>query len=171
EEKNLEDVAGYSPQDNALYPFLTIRENFEVFGKLRGVKKEVIKERMKNLLLDLGIYDARNKRVEELSGGMAKRADLAVTMLHDPKVIVLDEPFSGIDPPQRDIIWDALDDARRDGKIVILTSHMLPDLMNHCDEYGLVHRGEFHNTEEIKKIRDSTKYDSLQEMFRDVFRL
>jgi ABC-2 type transport system ATP-binding protein len=170
EERNIREVSGYSPQENSLYPFMSIQENLNAFGSLRGVSKEEISERSEMLLKELQIYKDRDKRVSNLSGGMKKRADLASCLLHDPEIVVLDEPFAGIDPPQRQIIWDNLSSIADEGKIIVITSHLLKDLSDRCNKYGLVHEGQFYRSSKIKKIMQETDYESIETFLNDVFR-
>ncbi|MDY6777774.1 MAG: ABC transporter ATP-binding protein [Candidatus Nanohaloarchaea archaeon] len=170
EECPINTAVGYSPQENSLYPFLSIAENLETFGRLQDIDSQDIQERREQLLSMLNIREAQDKRVTSLSGGMKKRADLAATLLHDPQIVILDEPFTGIDPPQRDIIWQALQQLARDDKIIIVTSHMLHDLQQHCNKYGLIYHGDFLHTEEIASMMENNNYRNFQTFLRDVFR-
>lgn len=167
---DLQEITGYSPQDNSLHPFLSIQENLEVFSDLRDLSKEQKKRRSEKLLKELKVYDARNKRVSQLSGGMKKRADLAATLIHEPKIIILDEPFTGIDPPQRNIIWSKLSEEVKKGKIVIITSHLLSDISKKCNRFGLVHNGQFYRSEKIREMMEDTDYESVENFLNDVFR-
>ena len=117
---SLSKILGYAPQENALFPFLTLEENLQVFGKLYKMKKNEILEKSKELLKRLDLEKHKKKRITELSGGMQKRADLAVTLLHSPQVIVLDEPFNGLDISLQKFIWDFLKELARNGRITII---------------------------------------------------
>jgi ABC-2 type transport system ATP-binding protein len=90
EPENFINHVGYSPQKSALYPFLTVEENLDTFGKLNNLDKDYIKKRSNNLLRAMALQQARTKKITQLSGGMEKRADLAVALLNDPAVIILD---------------------------------------------------------------------------------
>ena len=165
--KNPRDVVGYSPQDNSVYPFMTIRENLHTFGKLRGMSEGEIDSRGEELLDQLDILDAIDKRVDQLSGGMRKRADIATCILHNPKLVIMDEPFTGIDPPQRDIIWGRIDKMAKNGRIVILTSHNLSMLTDHCNRYGLIQDGEYYNTEKLKQQMSQGSFRSMEEFIME----
>lgn len=169
--KNIKQVTGYSSQENSLYGSLTIKENLETFGSLRGISKKEVMESSEDFLRELGIYEARNKRVDQLSGGMKKRADIAVATVHDPKLVVFDEPFSGIDPPQRKIIWKSIHSMTEEGKMVILTSHLIDDLTQNCNHFGLISQGDFYYSDEIKSMMNETDYASVNNFINDVFRL
>lgn len=168
--KKLKKAIGYSSQENSLYPHLSIKENLEVFGELRGVDSGEIKRRKDDILEMLDIDDAEAKRVEELSGGMKKRADIAVTLLHRPDVIVFDEPFTGIDPPQREVIWDSIEELSDQGKITIITSHNLQTLAERCNKYGLIQDGEFYKTSDITQMMDAAGYTDPGRFFNHFFR-
>lgn len=170
EEVEVQEVTGYSPQDNSLHPFLSIQENLDVFGELRRLSQDEKSKKSEELLKKLEIYQARDKRVSQLSGGMKKRADLAATLIHKPEIIILDEPFTGIDPPQRNIIWNKLTEEAEKGKIVIITSHILSDISKKCNKFGLVHDGEFYRSKKIREMMEDTDYESVENFLNDVFR-
>ena len=171
DEKKIKNVLGYSPQENSLYPFLTIRENLHTFGQIRNCSKDEIEKRGKRLLAELDVKYAIDRKVSELSGGMKKRADIATTLLHSPKLVILDEPFAGIDPPQRKIIWNLIQKNASEGTIFIITSHLVKDLAANCDKYGLVHDGSYHNSEQMMQMMADTDYNRLESFLEDVFRL
>jgi len=170
EKVQLKKAIGYSSQENSLYPHLSIQENLEVFGKLREVEPEDIEERKDDILEMLDIDDAESKRIEDLSGGMKKRADIAITLLHRPDVIVFDEPFTGIDPPQREVIWDSIEELSSKGKIVMITSHNLQTLTDRCNEFGLIQDGEYYNTSDINQMMKAAGYTDRGKFFNKFFR-
>ena len=142
-------MIGYSPQENALYPYLTLEENLFLFGELYKIEGSVITQRMDFLLKRLNLQDSKNKRITELSGGMKKRADLAVTLIHSPNIIILDEPFNGLDVSLQKFIWTLLRELAKEGKIIIVSSHMLNDIQRNCNQFGLVENGQFYNNHRI----------------------
>lgn len=171
EHKALKDVIGFSPQKNALYPFMTVKENMYTFGRLRGMSSGQIDERMERLLRMMDIYDAADKRVSRLSGGMRKRADVSVSLLHRPEVAIFDEPFTGIDPPQREIIWNGIKQMARRGTIFMITSQNLRTVTENCNKYGLIENQRYYNHQEIGNIMEETDYRSLEKFLIDTFRL
>lgn len=170
EEVDIREVVGYSPQENSLYSDLSVRENLKTFGKLRGIESEELAHRIEFLLERMGIYGAIDKRVNQLSGGMAKRADLAAALLHDPDLLILDEPFTGIDPPQRRFLWKTVNELADNGKIVIITSHILKDLSRNCNKYGLIDDGKFYNTDQILREMTDQNHDRVEEYLNEKFR-
>jgi ABC-2 type transport system ATP-binding protein len=160
---------GYSPQENSMYPYLTLSENMLTFGRLYGMKTEDIIRRMRIILRRLALSKAENKRINQLSGGMQKRADIAVTLIHDPKIIILDEPFNGLDIALQEFIWQFLEELAESGKIVIISSHHLADLRKHCNHLGLVEDGEFYNTEQIRTILKNNKINNIEDFLKNLF--
>ena len=140
---------GYSPQENSLYPFLTLEENIMTFGRLWKLKKDVIKKRMDYLLRRLDLANSKKKRINQLSEGMQKRADLAVTLIHNPDILILDEPFAGLDISIQKFIWILLKELSKQGKIIIVSSHILKDIQKYCNIFGLISRGYFYNHQQI----------------------
>jgi len=162
---NLRENLGYSPQENSLFTYLTLEENIKAFGKLKGLNRKYINERMDLLLKRLKLDYARDKKIVELSGGMAKRADLIISLLHDPKIIILDEPFSGLDFSLIKFIWNIVDELAKEGKIVIVSSHLLPDIQKHCNSLGFVYGGSFYDTKQLIYIMKQKKSSSLEDLF------
>jgi ABC-2 type transport system ATP-binding protein len=160
---------GYSPQENSLYPFLSVQENIMTFGQLYGMKNSEIIKRMGMLLKRLDLADAKDKKIIHLSGGMQKRADLAVTLIHDPDLIILDEPFNGLDISLQKFIWALLRELGASGKIIIISSHMLNDIQNNCNQFGLVERGVFYNTQQLKRLLQSNKNMSFEQFLQWIF--
>jgi ABC-2 type transport system ATP-binding protein len=155
---DLSDLIGYSPQNNSLYTFLTLEENLYTFGKLHKVPVLEIEKRIKFLLKRLDLENSRKKKIMQLSGGMQKRADLAVTLVHSPKVIILDEPFNGLDISLQRFIWTLLKELAATGSIVIISSHMLNDAQRNCNQFGLIEKGAYYGTKQVMKaIKDSSE--------------
>lgn len=149
--RSIQSVIGYSPQSNSLFPYLSLKENIITFGRLRGMPKNDIIRQMNHYSKRMDLQLALDKHIVQLSGGMQKRADLIVTLIHNPKIIILDEPFTGLDVSLQKFIWDLLIELSKDGRIVIISSHMLRDVQRYCNKFGLVENGYFHGTEELMK--------------------
>jgi ABC-2 type transport system ATP-binding protein len=130
---------GYMPQESALYENLTLRENLLTFGEIFGVKN--LKERIKEVLKFVGLEGWENEMVENFSGGMKKRASFSVSLLSDPKILILDEPTVGIDPSLMVSFWEYFKVLSKIGKTILITTHNLEEAMN-CQEIGLMSRGK-----------------------------
>ena len=155
-------VLGYSPQDNAIYPSLTVEENITTFARLHNMKKKDYQKQMNKILSRLDLQNSRKKRINELSGGMQKRADLAVTLIHNPKVLILDEPFTGLDISLQDFIWDFIRELSKEGKIIIVSSHNLSNLQKNCSRFGLIEGGLYYDNEKIMDYMKKSKDDLTQ---------
>tara|TARA_Y100000310_G_C20668879_1_gene809158 strand:+ start:1961 stop:2704 length:744 start_codon:yes stop_codon:yes gene_type:complete len=166
---NLHDIIGYSPQDNALYPFLSLEENLITFGELHNVKKKDILQKADFLYKRLDLRMSKHKKIRELSGGMQKRADLAASLIHDPQVLILDEPFSGLDISLQTFIWTLLKELSLQGKVIIVSSHMLGDIQKYCNHFGLVESGTFYNTRQINRTMKLSKQRSLEGYLEKLF--
>lgn len=165
----LTEVIGYSPQKNALYPLLTIEENLKTFGRLHRMNYKEIKKLTNLLLPRLGLENHKKKKIIQLSGGMQKRADLAVSLIHSPQVIVLDEPFSGLDLSLCKFIWDLLVQLSKGGRILIISSHRVAELQKYCNKFGLIHNGSYYNTEQIMKSLGRRRRKSIPDFIEALF--
>lgn len=168
-EASLNDHLGYSPQQNSLFPYLTVEENVLTFAKLYKVDSYEAHNRMEKLLKRLNLFQHKQKLIYQLSGGMKKRVDLAVTLIHSPKLIILDEPFNGLDISLQKFIWNLLLELKEQGKLIIVSSHMLLDIKKNCDKFGLVHNGYFYNTQQIDDSLKTSRHHSFETFMEGLF--
>jgi len=169
QKRRILEFLGYAPQENSLFPLLTLKENIYTFGRLYKLKDEVIETRMNILLKRLDLMKSVNKRIGELSGGMQKRADLAVALIHDPKLIIFDEPFNGLDISLQRFIWIFIKELASEGKIIIISSHMLEDLQRNCNQFGLVEGGRYYDTLQISSYMKNSKEKDLESFLARLF--
>lgn len=132
---------GYVPQDLALYPDLSARENLRFFGRLQGLGGRRLDERIAAVLEVVGLADRADDRTESYSGGMKRRANIAVGLLHEPQLLVLDEPTVGVDPQSRTAILDAVDALGGEGLAVLYTTHYMEEAERLCDRIGIIDEG------------------------------
>lgn len=132
---------GFVPQDLALYDELTGEENLRFFGMLYGLSGDALKRRIDAALGLANLRDRAKDRVGEYSGGMKRRLNIAVALLHDPDLIVLDEPTVGVDPQSRNAIFDALETLRADGKTLLYTTHYMEEVERLCDRIAIMDNG------------------------------
>ncbi len=133
---------GIVPQEIALYDTLTARENLVAFGRFHGVSGKLLDERITWALKWIALEDRANMRVKGFSGGMKRRLNIAAAVLHRPEVILLDEPTVGVDPQSRQRIWDMLEELRREGASLVLTTHQLDEAQTVCDRIVIVDHGK-----------------------------
>ncbi|MFC4808349.1 ABC transporter ATP-binding protein [Paenibacillus sp. GCM10023250] len=131
---------GYMAQSDALYGELTAKENLAFFGSLYGLKGERLAKRIRAAMALVDLEAHLNKAVSAYSGGMKRRLSLAIALLHEPELLVLDEPTVGIDPVLRRSIWRELGDMRRSGTTIVLTTHVM-DEAELCGRLGLIRDG------------------------------
>lgn len=134
---------GVAPQENAIYSLLTCMENLLYFGSLYGVKGKVARERAENLLAKLGLTEKKDVQAGYLSGGMKRRLSLACALLHEPKIIILDEPTTGLDPATRVRMWDTVKQVVKSSRAtLLLTTHYMEEAEALCTRIAFVNSGQ-----------------------------
>ena len=145
---------GFTPQHNSFYPKLTIKENIIHFGKLYKVPHETLVTNIKNLLQVTRLFEHRDKLAEHLSEGMQRRLDIACSLIHKPKILVLDEPTADLDPLLQTEVLKLLKEVNNQGVTIVMASHHLDSVENVCNKVAIVQNGQvnLHGTiEDIKK--------------------
>ncbi len=132
---------GLVPQDIALYLDLSTRENLQFFGRLQGLSGDALNKRIDEVLEIVALADRADDRVSDYSGGMKRRANIAVGMLHEPALLILDEPTVGVDPQSRNQILDAVEALGSTGLSVIYTTHYMEEAERLCDRVGILDQG------------------------------
>lgn len=141
--QNLRKVLGVVPQEIALYEELSAYENLKFFGKVYGLKGERLIKRIDEVLELIGLSDRRKEAVKTYSGGMKRRINIGVTLLHEPEVLIMDEPTVGIDPQSRNYILDMIRRLNRKQNITVLyTSHYMEEVEKLCDRIYIMDHGE-----------------------------
>ena len=133
---------GLVPQDFALYFDLSAEENIKYFCSLYGFRGEDLKKRVDNALEFVGLLDVRGKRVDQFSGGMKRRLNMACAIAHTPKLIIMDEPTVGIDPQSRNHILESVKKLRDNGATIIYTSHYMEEVDEICDKIAIMDHGK-----------------------------
>ena len=155
---------GYMTQGAALYNDLTLRENLEFFGDLYGIPGTVLPDRIAHIVETVELTGWVNRPLTTFSGGMRQRASLASALLHDPDVILLDEPTVGLDPVLRYAFWDHFRALARRGKTLLVSSHIM-DEADRCDELAFVQHGRLLATGTPAQIREGAGTASLEDAF------
>jgi ABC-2 type transport system ATP-binding protein len=135
-------IIGVVPQSIALYPTLTVTENLEYIGKLYGLKQKVILEKTRHYLELFGLEKSAHKAIRHFSGGMKRRANIIASLLHDPQLLILDEPTAGVDVQSRNMILRFLKEYHQQGHSIIYTSHLLEEAQQLCDEVAIMDHGK-----------------------------
>ena len=146
---------GFSTQFPSFYNKLSVYENLEFFGSIYGLKSSLIKKRIKEVLDLLELDGCVNILASELSGGMQKRLDIACALIHDPFVLLLDEPTADLDPILRREIWALLKKINKTGKTIIIASHFVNELENVCDRVAILHAGRIIKEDKPEHLIDA----------------
>ncbi len=133
---------GYLPEQPYFYDYLTAAEVLDYFARFHGLTAADRKDRVERMLKKVGLETARKIQLRKYSKGMLQRVGLAQAILHDPKVVILDEPMSGLDPVGRREVRDVILELKRDGKTVMFSTHILPDAEMLCDRVGVIVGGK-----------------------------
>jgi ABC-2 type transport system ATP-binding protein len=133
---------GLVPQDLALYDELSAQDNLRFFGALYGLTGAALNSAMTSALTLVGLADRARERVKTFSGGMKRRLNLAAGLLHDPDVLLLDEPTVGVDPQSRNAIFDNLEELKRRGKALLYTTHYMEEAERLADRVVVIDRGK-----------------------------
>ena len=144
---------GYLPEEKGLYKKLTAIDLILYFASLKGMDKSSAKEKADVLLRRTGMFESRKKKIKEMSKGMGQVIQFIVTIIHDPKLIIMDEPFSGLDPVNTELMKNIVSDLRNDGKAIILSTHQMNQVEEICDRVLMVNDGSevlYGSIEEVK---------------------
>ena len=145
-------LIGFLPQGAGFQAWRTVESALDSLGELSGVATDVRRKRIPELLERFGLLAARQKKVKELSGGMTQKLGLIQALLHEPKLLVLDEPLEGLDPPSRALLKDVIRERQRAGTTVLFSSHILSDVEDVADRVGILHGGQIATSGSIREL-------------------
>jgi len=155
---------GYMAQSDALYGELTARENLQFFASLYGINGKLQKERINACMDIVALTDHTDKLVSNYSGGMKRRLSLAIALLHEPRLLILDEPTVGIDPLLRKSIWDSFYRLKQNGVTIIVTTHVM-DEAEKCDRLGMIRDGHLIAVGSPALLKENMNCSNLEEAF------
>lgn len=139
--KEIRSITGYLPQDFSMYPTMTVEESLDYLGILSGMDGETRKKRIEMLLKRVNLTEHRHKKVKALSGGMKRRLGIAQALLHEPRVLIVDEPTAGLDPEERIRFRNLLCEVAEE-RIVILSTHIVGDIEATCEDIAIMNSGK-----------------------------
>jgi ABC-2 type transport system ATP-binding protein len=143
---------GVAPQTLSLYEELTARENLNFFGVMHGFRGRALKQRADWALEFANLTDRQRDLVKTFSGGMKRRLNLAAALVHDPPLLMLDEPTVGVDPQSRNAIFDRIEELKRAGKTIVYTTHYMEEAERLCDRVGIIDHGKFLALDTVRKL-------------------
>ncbi|RAJ83095.1 ABC-2 type transport system ATP-binding protein [Chitinophaga dinghuensis] len=164
--ERIKKLIGVVPQRIALYPQLSAVENLTYFGNLYGFKGKALLQRIMELLEVFGLEKSAHKEIYKYSGGMKRRANIIAAILHNPSLLVLDEPTAGVDVQSRGMILQFLRDYNRQGNSILYTSHLLEEAQSLCEEVVIMDEGQMivqGNPKEL--IQSQPTCDNLEDVF------
>jgi ABC-2 type transport system ATP-binding protein len=145
---------GIAPQSLSLYDDLSARENLVFFGRLYGFEGALLRQRVDWSLEFACLADRQRDRVKTFSGGMKRRLNLACALVHDPRVLLLDEPTVGVDPQSRNHIFDSIEQLQRDGRTIIYTTHYMEEAQRLCDRVAIMDHGRVLDLDTVDNLID-----------------
>jgi len=167
EPERVKSIIGLVPQDLAIYPTLTARENLEFFGRIQGLSGARLRERIATCLAMAHLEDHAERRVATFSGGLKRRLNLVIGLIHEPKLLILDEPTVGIDPQSRNFIHESLRALHRAGMTIVYTTHYMEEVESLCDDVAIIDHGRILTrgtiTELLRRHHDGSIEVQLQQ--------
>ncbi len=161
---------GYMSQKFSLYDDLTVYENIRFYGGIYGIKKKELEQRADLLIDRLELQDARNKLIRELPLGWKQKLAFSVAIIHNPKIVFLDEPTSGVDPITRRQFWNMIDEATKKGITAFVTTHYM-DEAEYCDRVCIMAEGKITALDTPENLKNQYKAERMNEVFIKLARL
>ncbi len=143
---------GVVPQSLALYEELSALENLRFFGKIYGLAGQKLKERVRNCLDIAGLTKRSKERVSKYSGGMKRRLNMVCSLLHDPPILLLDEPTVGVDPQSRNLIFETIEAMGKEGRTIIYTTHYMEEAQRLCDRVAIIDHGRILDMDSVENL-------------------
>ena len=167
-DRSINNLFGFVPQDFSFYEDLSPVENLEFFGAWAGLHRATIRERTDELLMILGLSDVRNKKVAQFSGGMKRRVNLAIGVIHRPRLLFLDEPTVGVDVQTRAAIISYLKQLNELGTTLIYTSHQLNEAEDLCNRVALMDQGQIVAQDTLDHLLAAHRTHGLEGLFLEL---
>ena len=169
--KKARQLIGLSPQEINLDVFFTIKKILEFQAGYFGVTSNIAKKRVDEILKKLGIYDKKDNTARHLSGGMKRRVQIAKALVHDPPILILDEPTAGVDIELRHMLWDYLTILNNEGKTILLTTHYIEEAEKLCNEIAIINDGQIIKHGDTKSIIKEVSLNTIEIELVDVSKL
>ena len=143
---------GVVPQTLAIYEELSAEDNLRFFGRIYGLKGRKLKERVRNCLEIAGLTQRSRERVSKYSGGMKRRLNMVCSLLHEPPILLLDEPTVGVDPQSRNLIFDTIEDIKKQGRTIIYTTHYMEEAQRLCERVAILDHGRILDMDSVENL-------------------
>lgn len=152
---NIYDIVGYLPEERGLYESMTIEQQITYFAQLRGMQKNDIDMKIDEWMEKFDVKGVRTDKIKTLSKGNQQKVQLIATLIHEPKLVILDEPFSGLDPVNAELLEKGIIDLKEKGSAIIFSSHNMSNVEEICDKLVMIHHGKQLLYGEINEVRES----------------
>lgn len=164
-------IIGFLTNEIKLDPQFSPKYMFNFFGRLHKIDEKTIEERREKLFSYFEIKDFEDKKIEELSTGMKQKASLAVSLVHDPQVVIFDEPTTGLDIVTARNVTDYLRLLKEEGKTVIISTHIMTEAEKLCDKIGIIINGSMVSEGTLEKILNDTNTSDLEDAFFELYKI
>jgi ABC-2 type transport system ATP-binding protein len=164
EPDKIKNSIGFVPQDIALYQMLSGMDNLNFWAGIYGIKGKLKKDRIEEALLITQLEKRIYDRVENYSGGMKRRLNIAVSLLHHPEILVMDEPTVGVDVVSRRFIFDAILDLKKKNKTIIFTSHNIDEMESSCDRLAIIDKGKIDAIGTAEELKEKYGKDKIEDI-------
>ncbi len=161
-DSDTQNLMGYLPEERGLYKKLKVIDQLKYFGRLKGLDSKVAEQNAMKWLEKLGAKGWESKKIQELSKGMQQKVQFISTILHDPQFLILDEPFSGFDPLNTELLKAIILEMKKHGKTIILSTHVMAQVEEICDEILLLNKGNVLLSGEVKEVKNRYGNDSYK---------
>lgn len=152
---------GYLPEERGLYRKLTVIDSLIYLSSLKGITSQNARSRTEELLKRIDMLPHKNKKIEELSRGMGQLIQFLVTIIHDPQLVILDEPFAGLDPVNTELLKEIILELRNQGKVIILSTHRMNEVEELCDRIFMINKGQNVLYGELTEIKSEYRNNSI----------
>ncbi|MCL0089062.1 ATP-binding cassette domain-containing protein [Dehalococcoidia bacterium] len=159
--ESTKDRIGYLPEERGLYRRITVAESLEYLARLKSLTPGAAKSGTDNLLHRVGMFQHKDKKIEQLSRGMGQIIQFVATIIHDPDLVILDEPFAGLDPVNREMLKELIRELRQHGKTIILSTHQMNEVEELCDRILMINKGKTVLYGELSEIRSRFRNNSI----------
>ncbi len=163
--EKIKETIGYLSTETGLYDKLTPREFLSFFGQTAGLDKNLLNAKVDNILDEFGLLDKADMQMGNFSTGMKQKVSIARSLLHDPEVIIFDEPTNGLDIINRHVVKKILIDMKKQGKTIILSTHLMNEVEDLCDTVGIIHQGKLIAYGEKEALKMSYQVNEIEELF------
>ncbi len=165
EAREVRGQIGFLSGNTALYPRLSVRETLRFFGTLHGLRGDYLDSAIQRVVEALDMEGYADKRLETLSTGMAQKANIGRTLLHDPPVLILDEPTNGLDILGSASMLDFVEKMKHEGKCVVYSTHIMSEAERLCDRIGILHSGKLYEVGTLDELKAKTQREYLDQVF------